>query len=87
MRVLNEIGHFPPNARHWKEGDNVFEGHFLELLPNGSVTLWWQRHQPINPNQLAEKGQSEFVNMNRAVEEFVSREWAQGHIDGIPIFS
>jgi hypothetical protein len=82
-RFLEKSGHFPANARPWHRGQNVFEGHFLELLPNGTVRLWWQRHPATNPSQLAEQNYCDFADIGRGVEEFVTKEWADAQIDGI----
>jgi hypothetical protein len=84
LRLLRESGHFPPNARPWREGENVFEGHFLELLPNGGVRLWWQRHFATDPHELAQQIHSDFSDAHAAVKAFVAREWARG-IDGIQL--
>jgi hypothetical protein len=84
-RLLDNSGRFPPNARLWHQGQNVFEGHFLELLPNGTVRLWWQRHHATNPSQLAEQKHWDFADIGLGVEEFVTKEWADAQIDGIRI--
>jgi len=86
-RVLKNCGKFPPDATPWQQGRNVFEGHFLEVLRDARVRLWWQRHLATNPYQLAEQRHWDFSNSNRAVAEFVKKEWVEPHegIDGIPI--
>jgi len=85
LRVLKDSGRFPPEAAPWQQGRNVFEGYFLEPLPDGTVRLWCQRHLATNPYQLAQQIHSDFSDLNRAVEEFVTKEWAAAQIDGIPI--
>jgi hypothetical protein len=52
MRVLNRVGKFPPNAGPAQLRQAVFEGHFLQTLPDGIVRLWLQRHHPTNPHEL-----------------------------------
>ena len=83
-RFLDNSGHFPPDARPWHQGQNVFEGYFLELLPNRTVRLWCQRSHAINPSQLAEQKHQDFADVGRGVEEFVTKEWEDAQIDGIP---
>ncbi len=36
-RVLKDCGRFPPDATPWQQGQNVFEGHFLEVRPDGRL--------------------------------------------------
>jgi hypothetical protein len=86
-RVLEDRGRFPPHATPWQQGHNVFEGHFLELHSSGRARLWWQRHLATNPYQLAEQRYWDFSDVERAVVEFVRKEWVAVHggIDGIPI--
>jgi hypothetical protein len=85
--VLKESGRFPLHASPWQQGQSVFEGHFLELLATGAVRLWCQRHLATNPYQLAQQKHWDFTDLNLAVEQFVTREWAKAQIDGIPINS
>jgi hypothetical protein len=84
LRVFRASGQFPPHAYPWRPGRPVFEGHFLELLANGTARLWWQRHLATNPAQLAEQMHMDFSSPAEAVDEFITREWRQGHVDGVP---
>lgn len=83
-RVFTASGQFPPHAYPWRPGRSVFEGHFLELLSDGTARLWWQRHLATNPAQLAEQMHMDFSGPAEAADEFITREWRQGHIDGVP---
>jgi hypothetical protein len=85
MRVLNSVGKFPPNAEPAQPRQTLFEGHFLQTLPDGIVRLWLQRHHPTNPLELAAQKHEDFSDKKEAVHEFVTREWQYGQIDGIPI--
>ena len=85
MRVLNRVGKFPPNAGPAQPKQAVFEGHFLQTLPDGIVRLWLQRHHPTNPHELAEQKHEDFSDKKQAVHEFVTREWQHCQIDGISI--
>ena len=83
-RLLEQNGVFPPHARLWKPGESVFEGFFLLKRPDGKVEMVWQRSNPINPTELAERGSTEFEDLNQAVSRFIDREWSKG-IDGIRV--
>jgi hypothetical protein len=84
-RVLKDSGRFPPNATPWQQDHAVFEGHFLELLPDGRVRLWWQRGLATSPQQLAEQRRWEFPDAAHAIEDLVAKEWGGAGIDGIRI--
>jgi hypothetical protein len=63
-RVLKDCGRFPPNATPWQQGRNVFEG--LELRPDGSVRLWWQRHLATSPYQFSRAKALGFHELNKS---------------------
>jgi hypothetical protein len=83
LRILTNSGRFPPNAAEWQPGVAVFEGHFLHMLADGTVRLWWQRGFPTDPYQMADQGHLDFPNQARGVEEFIKKEWPRRNIDGI----
>lgn len=83
LRVFTNSGRFPPHASQWQPGLTAFEGHFLELLADGMVRLWWQRSLATNPGQHGGQIHQDFSDSAQAIEEFITREWASGHIDGI----
>jgi len=53
LRTPGSGGRFPNQARRWKPGELVFEGHFFEMLDGGRARLRWQRSAPIDPLKLA----------------------------------
>jgi hypothetical protein len=83
LRIFTNSGRFPPHARPWQPGLTVFEGHFLELLGDGRIRLWCQRSLVTNPAQLGGQIYQDFSDSTKAIEEFITREWAKGNIDGI----
>jgi len=83
-RLFEQDGHFPPIAKLWQPGELCFEGFFLVKHPDGKVQMAWQRSNPINPNELAEQGSSEFSDLDKAISAFIESEWPKG-IDGIPL--
>jgi len=83
LSALKCSGRFPPNSAPWQPGQCVCEGYFHEVLQDGKVRLWWQRSFANNPSQLAEQRHWGFHDSAQAVNEFVKREWAIGHIDGV----
>jgi hypothetical protein len=85
IRVLNSVGRFPPNAGPARPRRAVFEGHFLQTLPDGIVRLWLQRHHPSNPHEPAKQKHEDLSDQEKAVHEFIAGEWQHGQIDGIPI--
>lgn len=84
LRTLTSSGRFPSGVVPWQPGSAVFEGHFLESLPGGTVRLWWQRNQAVNPTLLAEQIHIDFSAPRLAVDALIGREWKDGHIDGVP---
>jgi hypothetical protein len=82
---LRATGWFPPSARPAEPGRPVFEGHFLQALPEGCVRLWVQRAHPISPTRLAYQAYEDFGDAEPAIRNFLSREWQSGDIDGIAI--
>ena len=84
VRVLNETGFFPPNARPCQEGKVVHEGAILQKLPNGRFRLILQRSHPTAPTVLAAKKERYFAFARNAIRSFVRSEWPNG-IDGIRI--
>jgi hypothetical protein len=85
MRVFGKTGWFPPNARPAQTGHSVFEGYFLQRLPDGGARLWLQRPYPVDPTAIADQQHEDFADAERAIDNFVSREWGRSGIDGIPI--
>jgi hypothetical protein len=84
QEVLVRDGFFPPQANPSRHHGVVWEGHFLQLLSDGTVRLGWQRSAPAQPMLVAERHFVDFSSMHQAVEELVTREWKNG-IDGIPL--
>jgi hypothetical protein len=84
-RSLAENGRFPRHAKQWAPGKLAFEGFFIEMSENGIARLWLQRHAPINPYRLAAQRHWDFSTPDEAINEFITREWSNGGIDGIKL--
>ena len=84
LSALETYDRFPLSAAPWRPGECVFEGLFLEVIPDGTVRLWWQRALAKNPYQLAGQGCMDFTDSTQAIEEFIAKEWTKGDIDGVP---
>lgn len=82
-RVFERNGVFP-HARLWKAGEPVFEGFFLLKRPERKVEMVWQRSNPINPTELAERRSTEYEDLDRAISSFIESEWSEG-IDGVRV--
>ena len=83
-RLLERNGVFPSHATSWKPGETVFEGFFLVKHQDGTVTMNWQRSNPVRPTELADRGSAKFDDVDAAITAFIQREWSNG-IDGIPL--
>jgi len=82
--LFQRNGVFPPHARIWKPGESVFEGFFLVKRPERKIEMVWQRSNPIKPTELAERGSTEFEDLDQAISRFIEREWSNG-IDGVRV--
>ncbi len=82
-RVLIANGFFPAAARPWSKGKTVYEGHILERFPNGTIRLWSQRANAIEPHLLAEQNHHDFAKLHEAIDSLIDREWPDHTIDGI----
>lgn len=83
-RLIERIGVFPPHARIWKPGKSVFEGFFLVKRPERKIEMVWQRSKPIKPTELAERGSTDFEDLDQAILRFIERERSNG-IDGVRV--
>lgn len=83
-RVFERNGVFPPQARPRKPGETVFEGTFLLKRPGGKVEMAWQRSQSIKPTEVAERGSTEYGDLDEAISAFIHKEWRDG-IDSVRI--
>jgi len=84
MRVLEDTGSFPENAKPWAQGQVVHEGAMLQKSSDQKIRLILQRHHPLSPTALAEQKVTDFAEAQAAVKAFIRAEWP-ANIDGIPI--
>ena len=82
-RSLAENGNFPSDAKRWTAGKVVYEVYFLEITPNGIVTLSLRRSAAIDPRQLAGERRWNFSIADEAIDQFIGGEWPDREIDGI----
>ena len=77
---------FPDTASIWKDGQTAFEGYFLERTGNNKYKLHWQRHQALNPFQLADSQVIDYDDFEKLVDDYIKREYNYS-IDGLSIKS
>ena len=81
-RVFGKHDLFPPHARLWQSGQSVFDGFVLIRQPDGKLS--WQRSNPGNPAELADRGSIVFDNPDEAIVSFIDRQWRRS-IDTIHV--
>lgn len=83
-KILEDVGIFPQTAVE-QAGTAIHEGYVLERLDDGRIELRCQRHQAINPLELAEAKTVEvFPEVAAAILRFIELEWPRG-IDGVAL--
>ncbi len=83
-KALEVAGIFPQTALK-QAGTAIYEGHVLERLDDGRIELRCQRHQAMNPFQLAEaRSLGIFPDAATAIFRFIELEWPRG-IDGVAL--
>jgi len=73
---LNENRYFPKNACDSKI---VYEGHFIEKVSDSEYKLHWQRHDPINPQQIVERHESIYKGFDKLVFDYIAKEYNFNH--------
>jgi hypothetical protein len=53
-------------------------------LPDRKIEMVWQRSHPIKPTELAERGSTDFEDLDQAISRFIERQWSNG-IDGVRV--
>jgi hypothetical protein len=78
---LIENKYFPQVA---SDSKSTYEGHFIEKVNDSEFKLYWQRPNPINPLQVAERHESTYKSLDMLVYDYIDKEY-NFNIDGIEI--
>lgn len=78
---LIENKYFPQAV---SDSKSTYEGHFIEKINDSEFKLHCQRHNPINPMQVAERHESTYKDLDNLVYDYIDKEY-NFNIDGIEI--
>lgn len=82
--VLMREGHFPPQAKVWTPGEEVYDGAFLELMKDGHCRFHFQKARELDAFILEEGRCVVLDKVEEAITRYIQWRWKDG-IDGIAI--